>query len=98
MRQVKITSRAEADMVQIGNYLERHAGSETANRYISRLRIGCESLRSMSERSRERNEIAPGQRIMVVNPYLIFYRIEGEVVFVQRVLHGARKISPDMLA
>ena len=29
-------------------------------------------------------------RYLVVDNYLIFYKIEGQTIFVQRILHGAR--------
>ncbi len=33
---------------------------------------------------------AAGYRFLVVEEYLIFYTIEGETIYVHRILHGAR--------
>jgi len=34
-----------------------------------------------------------GRRAMSIGPWIAFYRIEGETVFVQRILHSARDIK-----
>lgn len=34
--------------------------------------------------------IARGYRFITVEPYLVFYRIIGEVVIIHRILHGRR--------
>jgi len=33
---------------------------------------------------------------MSIGPWIAFYRIEGETVFVQRILHSARNIKPGL--
>ena len=47
-------------------------------------------------RFRERKELGSGRRAILVSPYIVFYRVVGDVVFVQRVLHGARNITADL--
>ena len=44
-------------------------------------------------RYRERPELGSGRRAIPIGPYLDFYRVIGEVVFIQRILHGARDIT-----
>ena len=40
---------------------------------------------------------AKARRAILIGPYIAFYRVEAEVVFVQRILHGARHITPGLL-
>jgi toxin ParE1/3/4 len=39
-----------------------------------------------------REDIAPGLRMAVHRPYLIFFRIETDQIRIERVLHGARDL------
>jgi len=41
---------------------------------------------------RERSDLRPGLRSFPVDAYVIFYRIEGEDVFILHVLDGRRDI------
>jgi toxin ParE1/3/4 len=40
-----------------------------------------------------RDDVAPGIRHLVMNEYLIFYRVLDEEVEILRVLHGRRHIT-----
>jgi plasmid stabilization system protein ParE len=39
-----------------------------------------------------RPEIAPNLRSTLVWPYVIFYRVEGDIVQIIRILHGKRDL------
>ena len=59
-----------------------------AQRMALRLRAAADSLRDYPERGRS---IPGGRReLTIINPYLIRYRCDGEIVVILRTRHGAR--------
>lgn len=46
----------------------------------------------------ERPDLAPKLRYLPYGNYLIFYLPETEGITVVRVLHGARRLTPDLIA
>lgn len=45
----------------------------------------------------ERPDIAPGLRYLPYGNYLIFYLLEQNGITVVRVLHGARRLTPELI-
>lgn len=41
----------------------------------------------------ERQQLAPGLRVVFHSPYAIYYRAEQDAVTIVRVLHGARDLG-----
>jgi toxin ParE1/3/4 len=68
----------------------------TAERFIRRLIAKADSLSFMPERYRERQELQPGLRAVLVEKYLLFYLIDNRTVSIIRVLHGARDVTAEM--
>jgi plasmid stabilization system protein ParE len=42
---------------------------------------------------RRRDEVFPGLRSVLVHPYTIFFRVDGEIVQIVRVLHERRDFA-----
>lgn len=57
--------------------IERNISLLSANPYLGRIPAEVELVRQ-------------GYRYLVVDNYLIFYTIEGQLIYVHRILHGAR--------
>jgi toxin ParE1/3/4 len=95
---VEYSQTASADLFDIGVYLRDHAGEATAERVIRRLIAKAETLTFMPARYRLREELYPDLRAVLVDKYLIFYRVSGDVVSIVRVLHGAREIAAEMFS
>ena len=93
---VEYTETAREDLYRIGDYLREHAGDATAERFIRRLIAKADSLSFMPERYRERQELQPGLRAVLVEKYLLFYLIDNRTVSIIRVLHGARDVTAEM--
>jgi toxin ParE1/3/4 len=93
---VRYTRAARRDIREIVDYIEAEAGRAIAVSVARRIRAKIETLERNAQRYRERTELGHGRRALSVAPYLIFYRISDSCVFIQRVLHGARDITPDM--
>ena len=83
------------DIEDIGGYLTSVQNADFAKAYLERLRLHIQTLQHNGHRFRERAELGPGRRALVEPPYLIFYRMIGSTVYILRVLHGARQITPE---
>jgi plasmid stabilization system protein ParE len=81
---------ALADLEQITAFIAAD-NAEVAERFANRLVDLAESLRSLPERGRPVKKW-PGVRVLVLAPYLIFYRFEraANAVEILRFWHGAR--------
>jgi addiction module RelE/StbE family toxin len=81
---------ALADLKQITVFIAAD-DAEVAERFANRLVDLAESLRSMPERGRPVRKW-PGVRVIVLSPYLIFYRFEkaDNKVEILRFWHGTR--------
>jgi toxin ParE1/3/4 len=81
---------ALADLEQITAFIAAD-NPEVAERFANRLVDLAESLRSVPQRGRPVRKW-PGVRVIVLAPYLIFYRFErpARQVEILRFWHGAR--------
>jgi toxin ParE1/3/4 len=87
---VFLSAAALADLEEIGDWIARDNPARAVT-FVHELREACETL----AQSPERFAAVPrykhlGIRRRVYGNYLIFYRIEIDVVDVLHVLHGAR--------
>jgi toxin ParE1/3/4 len=91
---VRLSDHAERDLLRIGEYIAKD----------SPLRA-LEFVRDLRQRTLQLGETplafplisrfsAQGVRRRVFGDYLIFYRVEAEIVQIVRILHGARDIEP----
>jgi addiction module RelE/StbE family toxin len=87
---VVYTESALNDLHEITAYIAAD-NAETANRFSNRLVDLAESLGRMPRKGRPVKGW-PGVRVIVLSPYLIFYRFEERTtrVAVLRFWHGAR--------
>ena len=80
--EVKIFSTAKQDLLEIIDYLNT-LSPETALRYYDKLTEEIGGLSHMPER-------CPRPRYLIVENYLVFYTISGQMVQIQRILYGRR--------
>jgi addiction module RelE/StbE family toxin len=87
---VRFTPDAQADIDAIFNYLNERNPS-AAQRVRAKLRSDAERLGTFHDLGPETD--VPGVRVVVDSryPYLIFYTVRGEDVFVVHVSHAARE-------
>jgi toxin ParE1/3/4 len=99
MAHVVITVAARADIRRIIDYLEEAAGRPIALRYALAFEGSFNRLIELPESGSPRPEFGARTRLVVINPYLIFYETDesADSVRVLRVLHGRRKITVEML-
>jgi len=90
---VVLTSEAEADLEQIGDYIAADNPMRALS-FVRELRRRCESLSYMGSAF----PLVPrykiyGYRRFPHKSYLIFYRVSDDAVEVLHILHGARDID-----
>lgn len=91
---IKYSPAAVDDMDEIFSYISEDDVSAAENllqkldRHISGLADFPEIGSVLSED--EYSLIQRGYRFIVVNPYLVFYRVIQETVIIHRILHGRR--------
>jgi toxin ParE1/3/4 len=91
---VFVSDQADADLLQIYRYLADRSpgGAESVAREIDRK---FENLSHFPFIGRDRSTLHEGMRSVVAYPYVIFYRVEVERIYVARVLHGRRDIDAE---
>ena len=92
MRPIIRSPQAKADVAEIlSNLEERSRGA--AKRLAQAIQKRCEVLRKVPMMGRARDDLAPGLRSIVIEKYVLFYRVTAEAIEVVRVLYGARDIG-----
>ena len=95
MRPIIRSPQAKADVAEIlSNLEERSRGA--AKRLAQAIQKRCEVLRKVPMMGRARDDLAPGLRSIVIEKYVLFYRVTSDAIEVVRVLHGARDIESIM--
>ncbi|HJU39967.1 MAG TPA: type II toxin-antitoxin system RelE/ParE family toxin [Tahibacter sp.] len=89
MAKLLITNRAEADLLEIWNYIAEDNPS-AANRQLRQIAASCERLAAYPGMSFARPDICAGVRSWPVGAYLVLHRHVDGVVEIVRVMHGAR--------
>ena len=83
----RLSRRAEADLLDIGNYTLRTWGEEQAIRYVDELETCCQMLADNPELGRSCDFVRPGLRRMGHGKHIVFYRQELGGILVSRILH-----------
>lgn len=87
---VRLSAEARQDLIAIGDYIARDNPSRALS-FVQELAARCASLASTPSGYPivPRYEAKAIRRCLHGN-YQIFYRVDGDLVLVVRVLHGAR--------
>jgi toxin ParE1/3/4 len=91
-----LTQQASRDLDDIQDYFDSIGKSADGYRLIDAIERQCQQLDRFPLIGRDRGDLAPGLRSVVVQRYLIFFRPRDSGIEVVRVLHGARKIDPSL--
>ena len=92
---VIVAPRARGDLFSIVRHLAKVAGPEIAGRWDDKFWEGIDRLRDFPGVGTRRPRLGRDVWMIVVAPYLIFYRHSAcePLVIILRVLHGRRRIS-----
>jgi len=93
-----------ADLQQQADWYAEHAGTSIAIGYVDAVQATLQQLVRVPDIGRVRFQKWPELRgirsLAVRKPYqrhLIFYRFQGDTLFVERVIHGARDLPRRIL-
>ncbi len=87
---LKLTEAAEQDLADIAAWLTMEASETTVRRIVGDLLQRLDGVLAFPESGAPRDSIRPGLRAVFRHNHAIYYQVEGDVVAVIRVLHGAR--------
>jgi len=90
---LRLAPRAIADLDDIWDHVFVESGSEaSADRAIDLIEVRFTTLSDWPRIGRQRDDLRSGYRSYTAGEYLIFYRMDGDDVVIQRVLHGRRDL------
>lgn len=88
-RTLLISERAEADLRAIWRWTCDTFGETQADRYLDQLRDGMARCRSAPEDGKDRSDLRPGYRSVLLRKHVVFYTYTPDAVLIQRVLHSS---------
>ena len=91
-RRVLWAPKSTHDLQDVWRYFARVASPEIADKLVREIEQAGERLADQALMGRARDEVMPGLRTVLVNPYTVFYRVDGTVEIV-RVLHERRNVG-----
>ena len=84
---------ARADLSEIWNYYVTVAGRHTADKIVREIGEMCRLLEDHPFAGRTRDGVRPGVRSIAARPYVVFYRVNNDIVEIVRVLDGRRDLD-----
>ena len=91
MMQVTFSPKARQDLIEIGDHIALDSPAN-ARRFVGKLMEQCQRIGKAPMGYVGRDDIAPGVRMAALGRYVIFFRVLGNAVRIERVLHGARNL------
>ncbi len=89
---------AEADILDLYNYIADQSGTKVAQDYIDEIETACLALTDLPERDHTREDIGPGVRtISLGRRVTICYRVLTKAVEIVAVVYGGRRFTPEAL-
>ena len=95
---LRLSKSAKRDLSGISVYTQKTWGIEKEEQYLNALFDRFEQITSDSSRWKFRDELYPGSQSVSVGKHIIFFKVDGEVIQVARILHQkmdfARHLDP----
>jgi toxin ParE1/3/4 len=89
-RRVRFARAAQEELDEVWHYVQGESGLARANTLIDRIVAGCRRLEEASSLGRPMPGLGPGVRMLVVERYRVLYRVLGDRVLIDRVIHSRR--------
>jgi toxin ParE1/3/4 len=83
--------RADADLEEIGDYIARE-NPVRAISFLEELRSHCAAILRAPAAYAPREDLGAGVRMAIHGRYLILFRADADIVRIERILHGARRL------
>ena len=92
MAEVKLSATARRDLARIDAYSAEEFGDKVADTYLRGMNDAFAMLADVPFAGEPRPDYGQGARCKVFGSHRILYRVEGEIVYVQRILHHAQDV------
>lgn len=93
-RRIEFYPLAEADLINLYNYIATNSGAVRADRYIQRIQRLCLGLSEFPERGTPRPDLVPGVRTLSMDRrVLVAFTVTEELVLILRILYSGRNLS-----
>lgn len=92
MTRLRVSAAARRDLEQIAETGARDHGFSASAAYVEGFRKLFSLLRQQPFAGQERPELGSGIRSLSHRPHRILYRIDGQMVIIDRVIHQARDV------
>lgn len=89
---IERTRSVESDLETIGDFIAQNNPTRAVS-FIREMRELISSLGKNPFLYRLRPELGKGARIATMGRYVIIFRVVGEVIRIERVLHGGRDLA-----
>ena len=89
----RLAPEAELDLDELWFYVAGNGSVANADRLVESLTARFFLLGMHPRAGRQRDDLRPGLRTFPVSDYVVFYRIEGDDVLIQRVVRGSRDLE-----
>jgi toxin ParE1/3/4 len=90
---VVFAPEAQADLIEIYEYIAEHGGPERALVYTGRIQASCRGLATFPERGARRDDVRPGLRVTnFARRVTIAFHFQAMTVIIDRILYGGRDL------
>src|SRR5690606_29553153 len=86
---VAFSPQARLDLIEIGDFIALDSRAN-ARRFVGMLRDQCQRIGRAPLGYASREDLAPALRMAPYGNYVVFFRVFGDVVRIERILHAAR--------
>ncbi|MFA6123037.1 MAG: type II toxin-antitoxin system RelE/ParE family toxin [Sphingomonas sp.] len=93
MVRLRVSAGARRDLDRIGEVGVRDHGLAASAAYVEGFRRLFRLLREQPFAGQERVELGQGVRSLSYRPHRILYRVEGDTVIIDRIIHQARDVA-----
>ncbi len=91
MRRYIISVPALQDLQEIIDYFAQ-TNVETGDKFINKFDAWCQKLRSFPAIGKRYDGVSPGLRGVLIDEYIMFYRVTDDLVEIVRIVHGKRDL------
>jgi toxin ParE1/3/4 len=89
-RRVRFAATAQEELDETWRYVQGESGVARANALVDRLVAGCRRLEDAPSLGRPMRRLGPGVRMLIVERHRVLYRVLGDRIEIDRVIHTRR--------
>lgn len=88
---VTFSPKSRQDLIDIGDHIAKDSRTN-ARCFVAKLMDQCQRIGTAPLAYTGCENLAPGLRMATMGRYVVFFRVLGNMVRIERVLHGARDL------